>query len=123
MRDDVVAAVQKFFTDGVMPEEVNDIAIVLIPKKDNPEEVKDFRPISLCNVVFKVVSKCLVNRMRPILHDIISPTQSAFIPGRLITDNALVAFECIHSIQTGSPSRRKLCAYKLDMTKAYDRVD
>jgi hypothetical protein len=103
-----------------MHEEVNETAIVLIPKKDNPEEIKDF---SLCNVVFKVVSKCLVNRLRPLLQGIISPTQSAFIPGRLITDNALVAFECIHSIQTGSVARKKFCAYKLDMAKAYDRVD
>jgi hypothetical protein len=123
LREDVVVAVQKFFSDGVMPEQVNDTAIVLIPKKDNPEEIKDFRPISLCNVVFKVVSKCLVNRLRPCLQDIISPTQSAFIPGRLITDNALIAFECIHSIQTGSAQRKNFCAYKLDMAKAYDRVD
>jgi hypothetical protein len=102
LRDDVVSAVQKKFTDRIMPGEVNDTAIVLIPKKDNPEEIKYFRSISLCNVIFKVVSKCLVNRVRPILQDIISPSQSAFIPRRLITDNALVVFECIHSIQTGS---------------------
>jgi hypothetical protein len=106
-----------------MPEEVNDTAIVLIPKKNDPEDIKDFRPISLCNVIFKVVSKCLVNRLRPILDGIISPTQSAFIPGRLITDNVLIAFECIHSIQTGSVAKKKFCAYKLDMAKAYDRVD
>jgi hypothetical protein len=74
-------------------------------------------------VIFKVVSKCLVNRLRPILQDIISPTQSAFIPGRLITDNALMAFECIHAIQTSSAARKKFCAYKLDMAKSYDRVD
>jgi hypothetical protein len=98
LRDDVVRAVQRFFSEGVMPEEVNDTSIVLLPKKNDPEELKDFRPISLCNVIFKVISKCLVNRLRPILQDIISPTQSAFIPGRLITDNALMAFECIHSM-------------------------
>jgi hypothetical protein len=64
-----------------------------------------------------------VNRLRPFIQDIISPTQSAFVPGRLITDNALMAFECIHSIQTGSAARKKYCAYKLYMAKAYDRVD
>jgi hypothetical protein len=58
-----------------------------------------------------------------VLQDIISPTQSVFIPGRLITDNALMAFEYIHSLQMGSTARRKFCAYKLDMAKAYDRVD
>jgi hypothetical protein len=58
-----------------------------------------------------------------LLQDIIAPTQSAFIPGRLIMDNALIASECIHAIQTGSAARRKFCAYKLDMAKAYDRMD
>jgi hypothetical protein len=123
LRHDVVFAVQRFFADGIMPDEVNDTAIVLIPKKNDHAKLKDYRPISLCNVIYKVVSKCLVNRLRPLLEDIILPTQSAFVPGRLITDNALVAFECIHAIQTGSVARSKFCAYKLDMAKAYDRVD
>jgi hypothetical protein len=67
MKEEVVHAVKLFFDTGVMPDEVNDTAIVLIPKKNDPEELKDFRPISLCNVIFKVVSKCLVNRLRPFL--------------------------------------------------------
>jgi hypothetical protein len=120
LKEEVLQAVQHFFDTGVMPEGVNDTVIVLIPKNNDPEALKDFRPISLCNVIFKVVSKCLVNRLRPLLQDIISPTQSAFIPERLITDNALMAFESIHSIQTGSVSHRNFCAYKLDMAKAYD---
>jgi hypothetical protein len=99
MHHDVTRAVHHFFEDGIMPEGVNDTAIVLIPKKNDPESLKDFRPISLCNVIYKVVSKCMVNRLRPILQDIISPIQRAFIPGRLITDNALGAFEFLHSIQ------------------------
>jgi hypothetical protein len=102
----VVSAVQRFFADGILPEDVNEIATVLIPKKSDPEELKDFRPISLCKVIFKVVSKYLVNRLRPMLQDIISPTQSAFIPGHLITDNAFVAFECIRAIQNGARLKR-----------------
>jgi hypothetical protein len=120
---DVILAVEKFFSHGVMPEGVNDTTIMLIPKKDDPAELKDFRPISLCNVIFKVVSKCLVNRLRPLLQDITAPMQSAFILGCLITDNAFIAFECIHVIQTSPATRRKFCAYKLDMAKAYDRVN
>ena len=106
-----------------MPEGVNDTCIVLIPKVSHPSKLQEFRPISLCNVIYKVVSKCLVNRLRPLLQDIISPSQSAFIPGRMITDNALIAFECLHAISSNSDDRSSFCAYKLDLSKAYDRVD
>ena len=123
MKNDVIQAIKAFFADGVMPQEVNETAIVLIPKVAHPEQLSEFRPISLCNVIYKVVSKCLVNRLRPILQDIISPNQSAFIPGRLITDNALIAFECLHAIQSSTSASTNFCAYKLDLSKAYDRVD
>jgi hypothetical protein len=106
-----------------MPTGINDATIVLIPKVDNPTKVTEFRPISLCNVVYKIIAKCLVNRMRPILDEIVSPNQSAFVPGRLITDNALVAFECFHYIQYEKDPEKSCCAYKLDLSKAYDRVD
>jgi hypothetical protein len=105
-----------------MPEGVNDTVIVLIPKKKNLVCLRYYRPISLCNVIYKVVSKCLVNRLRPILQDINAPNQSAFIPGRMITDNALIAFECTHSLQKCQDKKGKFCAYKLDLAKAYDRV-
>lgn len=116
-------AVKEFFNMGVMPAGVNETAIVLIPKVDQPVELRDYRPISLCNVLYKVVSKCLVNRLRPILDELISPNQSAFVPGRMITDNALIAFECFHSIQKNKKLSSATCAYKLDLSKAYDRVD
>jgi hypothetical protein len=122
MKGDIVDAVKRFFAEGIMPEGVNETSIVFIPKITNPTEVKDFRPISLCNVLYKIVSKCLVNCLHPVLNDIVTPNQSAFIPGRLITDNALIAFECIHSIEQ---CRRadNFCVYKLDLSKAYDHVD
>ena len=122
MKDDIIRAVKEFFASGVMPPGVNDTCIVLIPKVPHPEHLKDFRPISLCNVIYKVVSKCIVNRLRPLLQDLISPNQSAFIPGRLITGNALVAFECLHAINSNADERSKFCAYKLDLSKVYDRI-
>lgn len=70
-----------------------------------------------------MVSKCSVNRLRPLLQDIIFPSQSVFVPGSLITDNALIAFECIHAINSTTDERSSYCAYKLDLSKAYDRVD
>lgn len=90
--------VKKFFDDGIMPEGVNDTTIVPIPKSNNPLSIKDYRPISLCNVIYKVISKKLVNRLRPFLDDIISEIQSPLIPGRIITDNTIIAFECFHKI-------------------------
>jgi hypothetical protein len=63
LQHDVIKGVRQFFELGRMPQGVNDIAIVLIPKKDNLELLKEFKPISLCNVIYKVVSKCLVNRL------------------------------------------------------------
>jgi hypothetical protein len=119
----VVAAVKTFFAEGRMPEGVNDTAIVLIPKVAHPERLTEYRPISLCNVIYKVVSKCLVNRLRPLLEELVDENQSAFVPGRLITDNVLIAFECLHAIQQGNTDRNNFCAFKLDLAKAYDRVD
>jgi hypothetical protein len=106
-----------------MPAKVNETSIVLIPKTEKPELLKDYRPISLCNVIYKIVSKCLVNRLRPLLEEVISPTQSAFIPGRMITDNALIAFECLHAIRSGNCRNKNFGAFKFDLTNAYDRVD
>lgn len=122
-KDDIVQAVQEFFRSGTMIDGVNEMCIVLLPKVQQPETLIDLRPISLCNILYKVVSKCMVNRLRPSLQNIISPSQSAFIPGRLITDNAIMAFECLHAICSTADERSKFCAYKLDLSKAYDRVD
>jgi hypothetical protein len=73
LKEDVVAATRKFFEDGVMPAGINDTAIILTLKSNEPVDLKDFRPISLCNVIYKLILKCIVNRLRGILNDIISP--------------------------------------------------
>jgi hypothetical protein len=123
IKEEVINAVKLFFATGNMPVGVNDTAIVLIPKVDQPETLKDFRPIRLCIVVYKVIAKCMVNRLQPILGEIVSVNQSAFVPGRLITDNALVALECLHFIENNTNLNKDFYAYKLDLSKAYDRVD
>lgn len=87
-----------------------------------PSLVSHFRPISLCNVLVKFLSKIIVNRLRPFLKDIIAPTQCSFIPGRGTTDNIVIVQEAIHSFakKTGRVGHLLL---KIDLEKAYDRID
>ena len=74
-------------------------------------------------MIYKIISKVLANRLKPILNDIISESQSAFIADRLITDNVLIAFESLHHMKTNCTGRTGFMALKLDMSKAYDRVE
>ena len=107
---------------GTFLKSINHTFITLIPKVTNPKTVAQFKPISLCNVIYKILSKVLVNRLKPILNSIISEAQSASIADRIITDNILIAFETLHHMKTQCSSKTSFMALKLDMSKAYDRV-
>lgn len=119
---DLVEEVLEAVNSSKIPEGWNSPTIVLIPKVENLEQVTQFRPISLCNVVYKVISKMLANHLKMLLPEIISYHQSTFVPGRLITDNILIAYESRHAIKR-KKGKRGLCAVKLDKHKAYDRVE
>ncbi|KAL9226062.1 hypothetical protein vseg_001914 [Gypsophila vaccaria] len=118
----VIETVLNFLRGGTLPDDMNHTFFVLIPKKKDPNSMGDFRPISLCNVTYKLISKVLANRLKVFLGDVVSENQSAFTPGRLITDNVLVAFEIFHYMNNSRRGEGHM-ALKLDMSKAYDRVE
>jgi hypothetical protein len=91
-------AVLDFLNKGVFDPSINSTLIALIPKKRNPVSVTEYHPISLCNVCYKLISKVLANRLKKVLPHVVSLNQSAFIPGRLIGDNILVAFEVLQTM-------------------------
>nr|DAD24222.1 TPA_asm: hypothetical protein HUJ06_025685 [Nelumbo nucifera] len=118
---DIFQVVVSWLYREEFPASLNDTTIVLIPKCESPKTMKDLRPISLCNVLYKIVSKVLANRLKVLLPNIISNAQSAFVPGRAITDNVLVAFELIHFMRRKRKGKVGEVALKIDISKAYDR--
>ncbi|XP_057444702.1 uncharacterized protein LOC130736943 [Lotus japonicus] len=121
--DDVSNFCLEVLHNIISPGSINKTLIVLIPKIKKSVHATQFRPISLCNVIFKIITKTIANRLKIVLSDIIVGPQSAFVPGRLITDNALVAYECFHLMKKKMYGRNGMMALKLDMSKAYDRVE
>ena len=101
---------------------LNTTLITLIPKCNNPKSLANYRPISLCNLVDKVISKVLVARIRPLLNNLISPFQTAFIPGRRGVDNVLIAQELIYTMDK-MKGREVYMAVKVDLEKTYDRLE
>lgn len=118
MSPEVCKAILDCLNSGVMNCELNSTFLALIPKNKNP-----IRPISLCNVLYKIISKVLANRLKLILPNIIFSTQSAFIQGRLITDNVLAAYETLHTMHSRMRGKQGYMAVKIDMSKAYNMVE
>ncbi|KAJ0833348.1 putative RNA-directed DNA polymerase [Helianthus annuus] len=118
---DVSNAVLDFFNTGNLLKQLNHTLVVLIPKVSSPTRITDYRPISCCNVIFKCISKVLADRLKGSLSKIVSINQSAFVPGRKISDNILLTQELMHNYHRHFGPPR--CAFKVDIQKAYDTVD
>ena len=98
---DVIAASLSILNSGSMLESLNHTFISFIPRTKNPKKATDFGPISLCNVLYKIVSKTIANHLKKLLPKLVSETQSAFMSDRLISNNMLVAFETLHHLKIG----------------------
>lgn len=119
----ITKEIQSFFINGYLPHTINSTHITLIPKITSPKAVSDYRPIALCNVYYKVISKLLSLRLKPVLQEVVSENQSAFVPGRVISDNVLITHELLHFLKTSGAVKHCSMAVKTDVSKAYDRLE
>jgi hypothetical protein len=120
--EEVVMTVRSFFNTSIIDLEINFTRIALVLKKNNPTGV-DFKPISLSNVIYKILFKVMANRLKYILPLIISCNQSAFILSQLISNNIITAYETLHTMHSRMYGKVGYMAVKLDMNNAYDRVE
>ncbi|CAN1338383.1 Transposon TX1 uncharacterized 149 kDa protein [Linum perenne] len=119
---DVTHAIRDFFRSNRMLPALNHIWLTLIPKISDPRSMKDLRPIGLCTVAYKIISKIITGHLSQILPRVVNESQNGFIKNRSITDNILLAHELIHHFKCHA-SDQYYMALKIDMEKAYDRVE
>ena len=118
----VISFIKTIFQSKKVPENLNSTLICLIPKTERPETFHQFRPIGLCNTLYKIVTKLLVQRLKAFLPDLIHLFQASFIPRRKASNNVILTQEIIHTIST-SKSKSRLMTLKIDLEKAFDRME
>lgn len=118
---DLITAIQSFFLFGFLPRSINATLLSLVPKTTTAEKMSDFRPIACCNVVYKIISRIMAHRLKAILPPSIELNQCAFVEGRLLLENVLLATELVKDYHKPSISSRS--AVKLDISKAFDTVN
>lgn len=123
VREDTLRTTLDVLNNQEDPKRFNNTFIKLIAKINNPTKPVDFRPIALCNVFMKIITKTISNRIKPILPEIVSENESAFIHKRLIFDNTVIAYEIFHHLHKRTRRKKGYMGMKLDMEKAYDRLD
>lgn len=118
---DLISAVKDFFISSSLPRQVNATVIALIPKVTGASKLVDFRPISLCNTVYKVISRILASRLRMFTSDAVQRNQVGFVKGRQLCENVLLASKLVVDFHKSRPSSRG--CLQVDITKAYDNVN
>lgn len=118
---DVIIGIKTFFSSCHLPHATNSTILTLVPKHSGASTISDYHPISCCNTLYKLISKILVQRLKPLLPDLILPNQTAFVQGRLLVENTMLASEIVHGYHRDKgPSRITL---KVDIAKAFDTVN
>ncbi|KAM2624892.1 hypothetical protein TB1_031827 [Malus domestica] len=120
---DVIKIVKAFWYSGTLLRKLNHTNLVLIPKVKCPKNMSQYRPIALCNVIYKIIAKVLTNRLKKVMPKVIGENQSAFMAGKQIQDNILVVHEALHSLLHQKKGDHLGMAIKLDMAKVYDRIE
>jgi hypothetical protein len=121
VKQDLLHLVSDFYSEANLPKDINQTFLTLIPKKRNPSIPQDFRPISLCNVIYKLIAKSLADRIQPLLPNYISQAQSAFVARRHISSNIILTQEIIHSFTLKSWTSQAFLL-KIDLAKAFDQL-
>ncbi|PKU67715.1 Putative ribonuclease H protein [Dendrobium catenatum] len=116
----VCRAIKSFFTKSYMPNGVKATAIAIIPKHSNAVNISDYRPIALCNVVYKIIAKVITVRLKPVMNFIVKDNQAGFLKSRVSTDNILLASDILY--HSGKRGKGNIFCAKLDIKKAFDSV-
>lgn len=118
---ELIRSIQTFFVSGFLPPAANSTILTLVPKRIGASAITDYRPISCCNTIYKIISKLLLKRLKPILPTLILPNQTAFVQGRLLVENTILASEIIHGYHKDRGPKR--ITLKVDIEKAFDTVN
>ncbi|XP_056857638.1 uncharacterized protein LOC130506964, partial [Raphanus sativus] len=118
--EECIASIQTFFNSGFLPKTTNSTILSLVPKFTGASKISDYRPISCLNTLYKLVSRLLVRRLKPILQDLILPNQTAFVEGRLLVENTVLASELVNGYHKNRGSKR--ITIKVDIAKAFDTL-
>eukprot|EP00253_Pinus_taeda_P008198 PITA_08198 len=118
--EDILNVVEDSRMNRTILKVLNTSFISLIPKQDNAQTLDRFRPIAICNVVYKIISKVVANRLKPLLPTLVSVEQSGYVEGRQILNNIIQAHEVVHSLTSNSKAGMIM---QLDLAKAYDKLN
>ena len=122
LNEHLVSFLNSCLDEGNFPEDINKSYLCLIPKKEAPSSINDFRPIGLCNTVLKLLTKSIASRIRGLMPKLINPLQTSFVKDRTIDENIIIIKEVAHLFNRVKRGRN-IMALKIDLTKAFDSLE